>query len=111
MPLDFAHAHAPRIKRENLIIKTLPVGLVLFHQLRPKAAIPVTGNGHGHFAGFSFEGFSACLIAGIPRGVAYPAMLFMTKAVRHFRIQSPFHDLPGQLLQDAVLPSKSSGFS
>ena len=53
--LDFPDSHSPGVKRQNLVVKTPPAGLMLRDELGLKGPMPVPGNLDGQLAQFPLE--------------------------------------------------------
>ena len=84
--LDFAHAHASGLQRDDDVIEALPVGLMLLYQLRFKSTVTVAGNSDVQRTDLSFQGLFALAIASSTGGIADAAMLLMPQMMSHLVI-------------------------
>jgi hypothetical protein len=65
----------PGVKRQNLVVKARPAGLVFGNQLRLEGAVAVTGNFYRQFAELPFERLPALPVARIAGRVLYRLIL------------------------------------
>ena len=102
MPLNLPHRHATGVQRQDLVVKASPAGLVLGHDLRLKAGVPITGDINGQLAKVAFEGLFAFAVAGVASGVGHAGVFGVAQVLGHLGLQGPLDQALGQLLEQAV---------
>ena len=109
MRLDLAHRHAAGVQRQDALVEAVPAPLVLGHDLRLEAALPVARHLDRHLAEVTLQHLAALAVAGVALGVADRVVLLMAQVLGHLGFQRPLHQQFGQLLEQAVLADQVFG--
>lgn len=107
--MNLAHRHAPCVKRQNLVVKAAPAGLVLGDKLRLEHACAVAGNLNGQFVKVAFERFLAAPVASVARFVGDHLVLAVAQVAHQLGLQCPLNQSLGQLLHQTVLTNQGVG--
>src|SRR3546814_18110599 len=84
VPADLTRAHAPSVRRHDLIIKPRKTALILGNQLRVEAAMPVAGHVDLELAGVRRHRLAAVTVAAIA------SLLIVAQMMIHLGIERPF---------------------
>ena len=82
MALDLAHAHAPRIHRDDLLIEAGKAALIFGDQLRVECALAIPRDVQGQPARVGQHGLLAIAVAG----VCMPVGGLAAKMLVHLRV-------------------------
>lgn len=87
---------------QDLVVKTCPAGLVLWHDLRAKAGVPVMRDVDEQLAKVAFKGLLAFAVAGVASGVGQAGVLGVSQVLGHLGFQIILHRTLGQLFEPVV---------